>query len=57
MRTIPWSRGGGEKKQVPPLAIAVAPDFGRNDKTWGGGSVEINIKVKGNGQECPFHTI
>ena len=22
-------------KQVPPLAVACAPDFGRNDRTWG----------------------
>ena len=46
---------GCKKKQVPPLAVAVAPDFGRNDKAWGGGRLKFNFKVKGNGQECPFH--
>jgi len=25
-------RDGGIKNQVPPLAVAFAPDFGRNDK-------------------------
>ena len=43
-------RAAGE--QQAPHALSRA----RNDRTWDGGSFKINIYVKGNGQECPFHT-
>ena len=45
-------KGGGIRRPWFPL---LATDARSGASPSGEGAVEVKIKVKGNGQECPFH--